>query len=233
MKKLIKQFLTRIAGRVIRGALQDEFEKLKSDFNMIHDRLDNIHVLMTQLSVPDRVMLHQDVMLVLNKLANFIPQEPYSIQTEHSVAISSNDHKRPRGTKNDNTRSPRFVTACERHFPGEKLHFVDLGCSGGGLVLDFLLRGHQAVGLEGSDYSQKSQRAEWRLLDKSNLFTADITKPFQIHEPDGSEFKAHVVSAWEVMEHIPEQGLPQLFTNISNMLDKHRGGGICWKHSFV
>jgi hypothetical protein len=57
---------------------------------------------------------------------------------------------------------------------------MDLGCSGGGLVFDFLLRGHTAVGIEGSDFSQKSQRAEWRLLNQCNLLTADITKPFQV-----------------------------------------------------
>jgi len=41
---------------------------------------------------------------------------------------------------------------------------MDIRCSGGGLVLDGILKGHFAIGLEGSDYSKKRQRAEWRLM---------------------------------------------------------------------
>jgi hypothetical protein len=54
---------------------------------------------------------------------------------------------------------------------------MDLGCSGGGIILDALLRGHMAIGLEGSDVSLKQQRAEWRVIP-NHLFTCDITKPF-------------------------------------------------------
>jgi SAM-dependent methyltransferase len=163
---------------------------------------------------------YQDLLLLLERTARFIPEEPFSLQTNHPVASESNDHKRPWGSKNDNTRSPRFVLACERHFPRAQLDYLDLGCSGGGLILDFLLRGHRAIGLEGSDYSLKAQRAEWRLLGNRCLFTADITKPFQIFPPtnSGEGFTAHVVSAWEVMEHIGEEDLPALFENVKRHL---------------
>ena len=85
------------------------------------------------------------------------------LETAHPVAYTSNDHRFPWGTKNDNTRSPRFCAAIERHF-GRRVSALDLGCSGGGIVFDFLLRGHFAMGLEGSDFSLKTQRAEWRLI---------------------------------------------------------------------
>ena len=39
---------------------------------------------------------------------------PYRLKTDHPVAIYSADHISPRGTLADNTRSPRFVRACER-----------------------------------------------------------------------------------------------------------------------
>ena len=110
---------------------------------------------------------------------NMIPTAAYAIETSHHVAADSNDHIFPRGAKNDNTRYPRFVAAIEAVL-GQKLRVLDLGCSGGGMVLDFLLSGHNAVGIEGSDYSQRWQRAEWANIG-DRLFTADITKPFTLH----------------------------------------------------
>jgi hypothetical protein len=92
------------------------------------------------------------------------------------------------------------------------------------------MRGHDAIGIEGSDYSKKCNRAEWRLLSGRNLFTADITKPFVVSppppHPTGGEtapFQAHVISAWEVMEHIKEYDLPQLLNNVKEHLVQ---GGI-------
>jgi len=161
---------------------------------------------------------YQDLLFLLNRLTPFIPEESFTVKTDHPVALDSNDHLNPWGTQYDNTRSPRFVMACERHFPGQKLKYMDLGCSGGGLILDFLLRGHQAVGLEGSDFSLLTRRAEWRMLGNRNLFTADITKPFQVLLPDGSPYQAQVISSWEVLEHIKEEDLPQLFANVLNHL---------------
>ncbi|MDR2528127.1 MAG: class I SAM-dependent methyltransferase [Synergistaceae bacterium] len=158
---------------------------------------------------------YYDLMSLLSNLTQ-LPQS-FSVRADACVAYESNDHKVPRGTKNDNTRHLRFVVACERHFPERKIKHIDLGCAGGGLVLDFLLRGHESIGLEGSDYSQKSARATWRLLDGNNLFTTDITKPFEIFI--GKEiFQADVITAWELMEHIRETDMRQLFDNIKKHL---------------
>ena len=88
----------------------------------------------------------------------------------------------------------------------------------GGLVLDFLLRGHLGIGLEGSDYSKKRQRAEWRVLPQ-HLFTCDITKPFRLTSRiDGQPVQFDVISAWEVLEHLPEGALQLFFTNVRNHL---------------
>lgn len=160
-----------------------------------------------------RNLYYRDIMLVLDRLAQFIPKSFVELETEQPIALDSDDHKFPWGTLNDNTRSPRFVYVCESLFK-KRLNFLDLGCSGGGLILDFLLRGHKAIGLEGSDFSLSAQRAEWRLLP-NNLFTCDITKPFCLRDKATSEvMKFDVISAWEVLEHIAEGDLPQLFENI-------------------
>jgi SAM-dependent methyltransferase/gas vesicle protein len=173
------------------------------------------HNLSLQLQETQRLkeLYYRDLMLVLDRLAQFIPTSFVELETEHLIALHSNDHKFPRGTANDNTRSPRFVQACEALF-NRPLNFLDLGCSGGGLILDFTLRGHKAIGLEGSDFSLLAQRAEWRLLP-NNLFTCDLTKPFILRDKATAEvMKFDVISAWEFLEHIAKDDLPQLFENI-------------------
>ena len=144
------------------------------------------------------------------------------LDTKYPVAYESNDYLVPHGTVRDDTRYPRFIHDCEMYFKErEKLAFVDLGCSSGGIVLDALLRGHEAVGLEGSDESFKQQRAQWRIIPK-NLFTCDITKPFTLKK-DGKLKEFDVISAWEVLEHIKEEDLPVLLENIKKHLNT---GGI-------
>jgi 2-polyprenyl-3-methyl-5-hydroxy-6-metoxy-1,4-benzoquinol methylase len=162
---------------------------------------------------------YRDILVALDSVDNFIERRNVVIITDYPVAYESLDHLFPRGTKNDNTRYPRFIHKCETLFSGkEKLNFCDLGCSGGGMVLDAALRGHYSVGIEGSDLSSRAQRAEWRLLRK-NLFTADITKPLGIIDLDTQETVTFdVISAWEVVEHLSEGQLFGLFDNVAKHL---------------
>ena len=160
-----------------------------------------------------RELYYRDVMLALDKTADIYPKAVVSFSADKPIAVDTDDHLKPWGAAHDNTRLPRFAQACERHF-GRPLTFMDLGCSGGGLVLDFVLRGHRAFGIEGSDSPFRAQRAEWRVL-KHNLFTADITKSFSLLEEAGAPpIQCDVISMWEVMEHIADQDLEPLFANI-------------------
>jgi len=102
-------------------------------------------------------------------------------------------------------------------FPAEDRCFMDLGCSGGQLVKDFKDLNWIAVGLEGSDYSLKHKRANWRALAGTNLFTCDITKPFRV-KLDQQDLRFHLITAWEVMEHISSSDLDGLFENIRRHL---------------
>jgi 2-polyprenyl-3-methyl-5-hydroxy-6-metoxy-1,4-benzoquinol methylase len=149
-------------------------------------------------------------LLIKNNLQNC---DRYELETDFPVAIQSNDHIYPRGTKFDNTRHPRFVRACENAFPNRKLSVLDLGCAGGGIVYDFIHRGHNALGLEGSDYSKINQRAEWRVIP-DHLKTCDITKPFKIFN-NKNVAQYDVVCMWEVLEHIHEADQEVLFNNIA------------------
>lgn len=159
--------------------------------------------------------VYRDLMVILENKLDFIGKHDITLKTNYPVAYESNDHLVPHGTVRDNTRFPRFITKCETLFPEKKqLSFLDLGCSGGGMVLDAILKNHFAIGLEGSNSSQIMQRAEWRLL-QNNLFTCDITKPFDLLDKDNKNFKFDIISAWEVLEHLPENSLEQFFANLA------------------
>ena len=161
---------------------------------------------------------YRDIMVVLEKVGKFLPENPVRLVTDTPIAYESLDHLYPHGTIRDNTRYPRFVEKCEELLGKDgPLAFLDLGCSGGGMVLEAALRGHISIGLEGSDCSLKEQRAEWRLLG-DRLQTCDITKPFRLEMKNGSLQLFHIITAWEVLEHIAKEDLPTLFLNIKNHL---------------
>lgn len=166
--------------------------------------------------------------------------------TEHPVALHSPDHidAKNGGSGNDNSWNPNFNRKL-KEFYGRPIRLLDLGCAGGGFVKTIIDEGHLAVGLEGSDYSLLRKRAEWATIPDS-LFTCDITKPFglvslninghraaegccddksestsmwELHatiEPEILKFD--MITAWEVMEHISENELPQLIQNVLSHL---------------
>ena len=144
-----------------------------------------------------------------------------TLKTEFPVAFESPDHLVPWGTANDNSSNKKFVLFMDglisRQVGAGEKRFLDVGCSGGQLVKDFLDLGWTAVGLEGSDFSQKFKRANWPRLGGKNLFTCDVTKPFDLRL-DGQPAQFHLITAWEVLEHIPPNDLESLFRTISSLL---------------
>lgn len=144
-----------------------------------------------------------------------------SVETDHPVAITSPDYAVPHGTRYNNSTNRKFVLLMHEHFrsvfPDCTLAFMDLGCSGGQLVADFASLGWVAVGLEGSDYSLKHRRANWRDLANRNLFTCDISKPFRVKR-EGRDLQFHLITAWEVLEHISMRDLETVFKNITEHL---------------
>lgn len=138
--------------------------------------------------------------------------------TNHPIAYDSLDHTEPLGTKNDDTHAPGWVSEIEQYFNNKgQLLYMDLGCSSGGIVSDFLSRNHLAYGLEGSDYSKNEKRASWATIS-DNLVTCDISRPFFMVNENFEIVKFDVISAFEVFEHIPEKRVPFLLQNIYNHL---------------
>lgn len=144
-----------------------------------------------------------------------------TLETRNPIAFESPDHLIPWGTSRDNSTNKKFVAhmaeLIARDHPGKVLGSLDLGCSGGQLVADYRELGWAAVGLEGSDFSLKHKRANWPALAHKNLFTCDVTKPFTVRL-NGEQGKFHLVTMWEVLEHIPTPDLTPLFQNITTHL---------------
>lgn len=144
-----------------------------------------------------------------------------NVITQFPVAYESFDHIQPKGTVNDNTKNEAYVNELIKRF-GPDMKYMDLGCAGGGFVSQFLEKGVFAVGIEGSDYNIKHKRAEWAVWP-DYLFTADITKAFAVVDDKDEVIHFDAISAFDVMEHIPEDCLPTLLTNVTNHL---RQGGV-------
>ena len=203
MKRFIQKLLRRIMNRLMGG-----------DLSAL--RRQNINLAKAQ------DQCYRDLVDLVSGVKSIRHNRNIKLVTEHPVAYDSLDHTDPTGAISDNTRNCGFYNKC-RLLYGESLSFLDLGCAGGGLVFEFALNGHVAIGLEGSDISKTLARANWRTIP-DNLFCCDITKEFELLDcTKKATSRFSVISCWEVMEHIPEDDLEILFLNVK----KHsEDGGI-------
>ena len=145
----------------------------------------------------------------------------YKVITDFPIAGDSPDHIYPQGTKNilggpyytwSDGHNP-FVDEVIDYFKKPDLKVLDLGAASGYLVSDFLKKGCVTVGLEGSNWPIENKVENWKKLHNKNLFTCDISKPFQILESE-KEAKFDLINAWEVIEHIAPENLPTFANNV-------------------
>lgn len=139
-----------------------------------------------------------------------------SVHTSKPVALDSPDHTHPHGTMRDNSVNPAFNRKLYEMFPTDRVRLLDIGCAGGGFVKSVLDDGGFAIGIDGSDYNLKHQRAEWATIP-GNLFCADATVEFGVWRTIGDGVAPtlfNVVTAWEFMEHVSTARLPQVVKNI-------------------
>jgi SAM-dependent methyltransferase len=152
------------------------------------------------------------------------------LETDSPLAGDSPDHLNPKGTRFDLSVNARFNYKIHLLFRERipQIKVLDLGCSSGVFVKSWIESGHFAIGVEGSNYSQIFQRGAWPIISKF-LFTADLTNPFSLKIETTAEtypLKFDLVTAWEVMEHIPETGLGTVVENIKKHLSDN-GYFIC------
>lgn len=145
------------------------------------------------------------------------------LHTNNPIAENSDDYLNPLGTRLDNSTNASFLIYLTMLFQDKELKILDLGCSGGAFVKNAFDMGHEAYGLEGSDYSFNKMRAEWRSIPE-RLFLCDITKPFYLYEHNTENpVKFDVITAFEVVEHLNIEELKEFALNIKNNLAK---GGL-------
>ena len=172
------------------------------------------------------------------KVLHFIPKVWYKIrysdrgifrlETSYLIAFDSPDHLYPCGTRRDNSKcndfNKSFYNIIKELGYSKPYNILDLGCAGGGMIRTFIRDGHNAIGLEGSDYCKKRGKFEWTVIPES-LFTCDIAKPFTIYDENGNIAKFDLVTAWDFLEHIKEgDDLLQVIGNIKKHL---RGIFVC------
>lgn len=156
------------------------------------------------------------------------------IKTDFPVAVDSDDHKHPEGVYYDNNVDMDFVRDIEARY-GREISFMDLGCAGGALTCTMFERGHTAVGLEGSDHClhlnddmvREVGRLpagfhNWVKYGNKILFTADVTKPYDVLEND-APLQFDLITCWDVMEHFNPDQVDPFMLNVQRHL---KPGGI-------
>jgi SAM-dependent methyltransferase len=143
------------------------------------------------------------------------------VAREREVAYTSPDHIMPWGTRRDNSRNRRFNEKLYALFSTVEtpLSILDMGCSGGGaggFVKDCIDDGCIAIGLEGSDFSKRFRRAEWRTIPEA-LYTCDVTGTFDITVDSANgpqRLLFDVITCWEMIEHLTEEGIERVSANV-------------------
>jgi 2-polyprenyl-3-methyl-5-hydroxy-6-metoxy-1,4-benzoquinol methylase len=155
--------------------------------------------------------------------------------TNNPVAINSDDHLYPEGIYYDNNLNINFCNEIEQYYDHKKINFLDLGCAGGELVCHMYDRGHNSVGLEGSDHCLNVRpemvkevgfeplgHKNWKLFGNKILFTCDITKDYTITN-NSKPAKFDFITCFDVMEHFTSDEVD----NFLKQLYKHtKHGGL-------
>jgi 2-polyprenyl-3-methyl-5-hydroxy-6-metoxy-1,4-benzoquinol methylase len=143
--------------------------------------------------------------------------------TNHPIAVESADHKTPQGAINDNNTDLAYINEVRNYLNTNNISILDLGCAGGQIVIDHKNLGDIAVGLEGSSNVLKGRGSHnWNNHHNKNLFLCDITENFEIQDDSEKILRFDIIQMWDVLEHIPEDKMSILFSNIKKHL-KHNG----------
>lgn len=148
----------------------------------------------------------------------------FRVETKKRIAIDSPDHLCPVGCVNDNFSSPGLIDEVIQYFGGRKITALDLGCAGGQFVVDFINRGQDAIGLDGSSHVLLgSGKENWEKYFNTNLFLCDLTEEYQLYEND-VPLEVDYIHSEEVFEHIHPDKLDIFLQQIRKHL---KDDGIC------
>lgn len=158
---------------------------------------------------------------------------PVSVITKHPHPFTSPDYTDPAGSIEDNSSFTYFIHEIDHAFNGLPYHLLDLGCAGGQFVVDIYNKGAPwlAIGIEGGNVLGMTEDFEprhhetgilhrprgaenWKLYKDKCLFSADVSKPFDVLDGSGNLIKFNMVTAWEFFEHPLPEEVPGIMENI-------------------
>lgn len=134
--------------------------------------------------------------------------------TDHPLASGSFDYIEPWGTKENNVNlafNDKLYHLCN----WKPLKILDVGCAAGGFVAQCIQDGHHAIGIDGSDFNIKNPTNGCWYEHPHNFFTCDVSKPFQLQDENGNAPNFNVVTCWETLEHLDENGVDTLLATIN------------------
>lgn len=138
------------------------------------------------------------------------------ILTDYPLALDSADYLDPYGAAQNSSINSLFNQKLYSLYD-YKISLLDLGCAGGGFVEECNKDGHFAIGIDGSNYPKNHNLYSWiNIPDK--LFNADISKPFAIIDDADMNVYFDVITAWELLEHIPEKDINIFLNNVLHHL---------------
>jgi 2-polyprenyl-3-methyl-5-hydroxy-6-metoxy-1,4-benzoquinol methylase len=155
----------------------------------------------------------------LNNSSNsYIFSEKLKFTTKHPIAYGQ-DSLDPESTREGTMRPNNFVKHCI-DILGKDIKTLDLGAGPAGLVYEWIFNGVSAIGIDGSDHCKKHNIGFWNYIEDS-LFLADITKNFDLFFKDNNKKNVtfDIITMWEVLEHMPSNGMQKLFENIKKHMD--------------
>lgn len=148
----------------------------------------------------------------------------FKLKTTKKIAKDSPDHLCPSGCISDNFSSSELIDEVIKYFNKEKISVLDLGCAGGQFIVDFIEKGHDGVGLEGSSHVLfGAGKKNWEKYLDSNLFLCDISEEYQLYNSDDL-YKFDYIHSEEVFEHISEDRIDTMLQQIKKHL---KPDGIC------
>jgi|GEM_PF-3135849 len=136
----------------------------------------------------------------------------YYVDGDTPMATWSLDHQKPHGSVREQYYFLHYLLAKAMQELCSPRSWIDLGCGVGSLSLQVARLGiDDVLAVEGSDIPLKSGLVRFC---HANYIVADVTMPLQIRRAGGERATFDVVSAMELLEHIPDERHGMLFDNI-------------------
>lgn len=147
------------------------------------------------------------------------------LETDFPCAPQLQAHLRalPPGGTHETATYAGFMERLRAIYPDIPARLLDIGCGDGGFLRIARQFSFPAVGL---DLDPSPEEISGRSSDSPQRFSCDYTKPFtlwEVHPKKRRRAKFHVITCWNLLEHVPKRWLNELLINLRRHLDDRLG----------